>query len=118
MHKAGFVLGAQSGDGVLFVKGAAAAYYNTSAVSLGLQAGAQAFGYALFFMTDKALTDFRRSKNFQFGVGPNIVIIDAGAAKDINNLTVKSDIYAVIFNQKGLMAGIGLQGSKITKLGK
>jgi lipid-binding SYLF domain-containing protein len=62
------------------------------------------------------LGDFRKSKNFQIGVGPNIVVVDAGAAKDISTLTAKADIYAVIFDQKGLMAGIGLQGSKITKL--
>ena len=114
--KAGFIVGGQSGDGVLFVNGKTVAHYNTSAASIGLQAGAQSFGYALFFMSDAALSDFRKSKNFQIGVGPNIVVIDAGAAKDINNLTSKADVYAVIFDQKGLMAGVGLQGSKITKL--
>ncbi|WP_298832337.1 lipid-binding SYLF domain-containing protein [uncultured Piscinibacter sp.] len=118
VHKAGFVVGAQTGDGVLLVNGMSSAYYNTSAVSIGLQAGAQSFGYVLFFMSDKVLTDFRNSKNFQIGMGPNIVFIDAGAAKDINNLTSKADVYAVIFSQKGLMAGVGLQGSKITKLGQ
>lgn len=116
--KAGFVVGAQSGDGVLLVKGKTAAYYNTTAVSVGLQAGAQSFGYALFFMSDAVLADFRKSKNFQIGVGPNIVVIDAGAAKDINTLTAKADVYAVIFDQKGLMAGLGLQGTKITRLNR
>lgn len=67
-------------------------------------------------MSDKVLGDFRKSKNFQIGVGPNIVVVDAGAAKDITTLTAKADSYAVIFDQKGLMAGVGLQGSKITKL--
>lgn len=114
--KGGLVVGAQSGDGVLFVGDKAVAAYNTSAVSVGLQAGAQAFGYALFFMSDKVLADFRGSKNFQIGTGPSVVFIDEGAAKDINTLTGKSDVYGVIFDQKGLMAGIGLQGSKITLL--
>lgn len=116
--KAGFIIGAQGGDGVLLIKGKSAAYYNTSAVSIGLQAGAQSFGYVLFFMSDKVLADFRKSKNFEIGVGPNIVVIDAGAAKDLNTLTGKADVYAVIFDQKGLMAGLGLQGTKITKLGR
>lgn len=114
--KAGFILGGQGGDGILFIKGKVAGHYNTAAVSVGLQAGAQSFGYVLFFMSDKVLSDFRNSKNFQIGVGPNIVVVDAGAAKDISTLTAKADIYAMIFDQKGLMAGIGLQGSKITKL--
>jgi lipid-binding SYLF domain-containing protein len=114
--KAGFILGGQGGDGILFTKDKVTGHYNTAAVSVGLQAGAQSFGYVLFFMSDKVLSDFRASKNFQIGVGPNIVVIDAGAAKDVTTLTAKADIYAVIFDQKGLMAGIGLQGSKITKL--
>lgn len=114
--KAGLVVGGQSGDGVLLVGDKVVARYNTSAVSVGAQAGAQAFGYGLFFMTDKALTDFRNSKNFQIGVGPSVVFIDEGAAKDINTLTAKADVYGVIFDQKGLMAGAGVQGSKITKL--
>jgi lipid-binding SYLF domain-containing protein len=114
--KAGFIVGGQGGDGVLLTKGKVTGHYNTAAVSVGLQAGAQSFGYVLFFMSDKVLGDFRKSKNFQIGVGPNIVVVDAGAAKDISTLTAKADIYAMIFDQKGLMAGIGLQGSKITKL--
>lgn len=114
--KAGFIVGGQGGDGVLLVKGKVAAHYNTAAVSVGLQAGAQSFGYVLFFMSDGVLSEFRKSKNFQIGVGPNIVVVDAGAAKDLTTLTGKSDVYAMIFDQKGLMAGVGLQGSKITKL--
>lgn len=116
--KAGFVVGAQSGDGVLFMQGKTTAHYNTTAVSVGLQAGAQSFGYVLFFMSDEVLTNFRNSKNFQIGVGPSIVIVDAGAAKDLNTLTAKSDVYAMIFDQKGLMAGAGLQGSKITRINR
>ena len=116
--KAGFVLGAQSGDGVMLVNNKVSGYYNTAAVSVGLQAGAQSYGYALFFMSDKVMTDFRNSKNFQIGVGPSIVFIDAGAAKDLNTLTAKADVYGIIFDQKGLMAGAGLAGSKITRLNR
>ena len=114
--KAGFIIGGQGGDGVLLVNNKLSGHYNTAAVSIGLQAGGQSFGYVLFFMSDKVLNDFRKSSGFEIGVGPNIVIVDAGAAKDLNTLTGKADIYAMIFDQKGLMAGIGLQGSKITKL--
>ncbi len=114
--KAGFIVGGQGGDGVLLVKNKVADRYQTAAVSVGLQAGAQSFGYVLFFMSDAVFNDFRNSSGFEIGVGPNIVVIDAGAAKDINTLTAKSDVYAMIFDQKGLMAGVGLQGSKITKV--
>lgn len=114
--KAGLVVGGQTGDGVLFVKGQPSAYYNTSAASFGMQAGAQTFGYTLFFMSDKVLTDFRNSEGFEIGVGPNVVVVDSGTARDLNTLTGKADVFAMIFSQKGLMAGVGVQGSKITRL--
>lgn len=114
--KAGLMVGGQAGDGALIKSGKTVAYYNTAAVSVGLQAGAQKFGYALFFMSDEVLKEFEGSKGFEIGVGPNIVFVDEGAAKDVNTLTGKADVFAFIFGQKGLMAGIGLQGSKITKI--
>jgi lipid-binding SYLF domain-containing protein len=114
--KAGFIVGGQGGNGVLLINDKVIDTYNTAAVSVGMQAGAQTFGYTLFFMSDKVLKEFRESKNFQIGVGPTIVVVDAGAGKDLSTLTGKSDVYAVIFDQKGLMAGVGVQGSKITKL--
>lgn len=114
--KAGFMVGGQGGDGALIKDGRKVAYYNTAAVSVGLQAGAQKFGYALFFMSDAVLKDFESSKGFEIGVGPTVVFVDEGAAKDVNTLTGKSDVYGFIFGQTGLMAGVGVQGSKITKV--
>ena len=114
--KAGLVVGGQGGDGALIKNSKKVAYYNTAAVSVGLQAGAQKFGYALFFMSDAVLKDFEASKGFEIGVGPTVVFVDEGAAKDVNTLTGKSDVYGFIFGQTGLMAGIGVQGSKITKI--
>ena len=116
--KAGFIVGGQGGDGKLIKNGKTAGYYNTAAASVGLQAGAQSFGYVIFFMSDAVLKSFEKSKGWEIGVGPNVVIVDAGAAKDINTLTTKADIYAIIFDQKGLMAGVGIQGSKITKISR
>jgi lipid-binding SYLF domain-containing protein len=93
-------------------------YYSTVAASYGLQAGAQSFGYALFFITDKALDYLKKSEGWEIGVGPSIVIVDEGIAKSLTTTTAKSDIYAFFFDQKGLMAGLGLQGSKITRIEK
>jgi len=113
--RAGFIVGGAGGEGILITGGKTAGYYSTASASIGLQAGAQKYGYVLFFMTDAVLKHFLSSSNFEIGVGPTVVLIDAGAAKDINTLTAKSDVYAMIFDQKGLMAGIGVQGSKISK---
>jgi lipid-binding SYLF domain-containing protein len=116
--KGGLIIGAQYGEGALRVKGKTTGYYRTVAASYGLQAGVQKFGYALFFMTESALTYLQTSDGWEIGVGPSIVIVDEGIAKSLTTTTAKSDIYAFFFDQKGLMAGIGLQGTKITKIEK
>ena len=114
--KGGFLFGGQFGDGALREGGRVKGYYRSIAASYGLQAGLQAFGYALFFMNDKALQYFHESQGFELGVGPSIVVLDHGMAGAMTTTTARSDIYAVFFDQKGLMAGIGIQGTKITPI--
>jgi lipid-binding SYLF domain-containing protein len=114
--KAGFLLGAQYGEGALRRQGQTVGYYNSVAASYGLQAGVQTFGYALFFMSDEALRYLDRSEGWEIGMGPSIVVVDVGKAKALTTTTARSEIYAFIFDQKGLMAGLGLQGSKISRI--
>jgi len=116
--KAGFMFGGQIGEGVLFKGGRPAAYYNTVAASWGLQAGAQKFGYALFFMNDAALAYLDKSDGWEVGVGPSIVVVNEGMGKSMTSTTITQDVYAFIFDQKGLMGGMGVQGSKITQISK
>ena len=116
--KAGFIVGGQFGEGVLRQRGTAVAYYNTAGASYGLQIGAQAYGYALFFMTDAALRYLADSDGWEIGVGPSVVIVDEGVGKSLTTTTGRADVYAFIFDQKGLMAGIGIQGNKITRIDK
>ena len=114
--KAGFIFGAQYGAGALRKDGKTVGYYNTVEASYGLQAGAQSFGYALFFMNESALEYFENSAGFEIGSGPTVVVVDAGMAKSLSSSTLQDDIYAFIFDQGGLMAGLGLKGSKISKI--
>jgi lipid-binding SYLF domain-containing protein len=114
--KAGFVVGGKHGDGALIKGGKTVGYYSTTGGSVGLQAGVQTYGYAMFFMNDKALQQLDKADGFEIGVGPTVVVLDEGKAKDVTTTTVKHDIYAFIFGQKGLMAGVGIQGNKITKI--
>ncbi len=116
--KAGFIVGAQRGEGALLKNGKTAGYYSTGALSAGLQAGAQSFGYALFFMSDAALKYLADANGWEIGVGPSIVIVDSGLATSLSTTTAHADIYAFIFDQKGLMAGAGLQGAKITPISR
>ena len=114
--KAGLGVGGQFGEGALLKSGKVVAYYNTAGASVGLQAGAQQFGYAMFFMNEHALAQLDKSGGFEVGVGPTVVVVDEGKAKTMTTTTAKDDIYAFIFGQKGLMAGLGIQGNKITKV--
>ena len=116
VYKAGFIIGGQFGDGALRKNGKTVGYYRTLAASYGLQAGIQAFGYALFFIKEEALEYLNKSKGWEIGVGPSLVIVDTGFASSLTTTTAKDDIYAFFFDQKGLMAGIGLQGAKITQI--
>lgn len=116
--KAGFMIGGQYGDGVLWQGGKPVGYYNTSGASYGLQAGAQKYGYAMFFLNKKGLAALESSEGFEVGVGPSVVVVDQGMAKSTTTKTYSEDVYAFIFSQKGLMAGIGIQGNKISKLKK
>jgi lipid-binding SYLF domain-containing protein len=116
IKKAGFVIGGQYGEGTLFKCGRPAAYYSTGGVSYGLQAGAQTYGYAMFFMNEAALKQLDKADGFEIGVGPSVVVMDEGMARSMTTTTMKDDIYAFIFSQKGLMAGVGLQGNKITRI--
>jgi lipid-binding SYLF domain-containing protein len=116
--KAGFMVGGLFGDGVLFKDGKAVAYYNTVAASYGFQAGVQKYGYAMLLMNDAALQYLDKSDGWELGTGPSIVVVDQGAAGGLSTSTARDDVYAFIFDQKGLMGGLGLQGTKITKIEK
>ena len=114
VKKAGFMVGGQRGEGALRIGGKSTGYYKTTAASFGLQAGGQKFSYAMFFMTEGALEYLKKSDGWEVGVGPSIVVVDEGAARALTNSTAKESIYVFFFGQKGLMAGLGIQGSKIS----
>jgi lipid-binding SYLF domain-containing protein len=114
--KAGLGIGGQYGEGTLLKGGTAVAYYKTTGASFGLQAGGQNYGYAMIFMNPKALEQLDNKNGFEVGVGPSVVLVDEGMAKTTTTRTVKDDVYAFVFGQKGLMAGLGVQGNKISKI--
>jgi lipid-binding SYLF domain-containing protein len=114
--KAGFIVGAQGGKGVMLSPdGKVVGYYTIRAVSYGLQAGGQTFSQAMFLMTDSAISYLDSSDGWSIGMGPSVVVLDAGKAKEMTTTTLKSDVYAFIYGQQGLMAGMGLQGQRIRK---
>ncbi|MGH7845516.1 MAG: YSC84-related protein [Candidatus Binatia bacterium] len=114
--KGGFIIAGQFGDGALRKNGKTVAYYRSLAASYGFQAGAQAFGYVLFFMDDASVKYLDNSDGWELGTGPSLVVLDTGFGKNLSTTTLQKGVYAFIFDQKGLMGGIGIQGSKITKI--
>ena len=74
------------------------------------------FGYALFFMTPSALDYLEKSAGWAIGTGPSIVVVDQGMARSLTTTSARSDVYAFVFDQKGLMGGMGIEGSKITHI--
>lgn len=115
VYKAGFMIGAQTGNGILFKDGKVAGYYNSTAASYGLQAGIQKFSYALFFMDQQSLRYLNKSGGFEVGGAPSLVVADEGVATSLSTTTLQKGIYAFFFGQKGLMAGLSLQGTKISR---
>ena len=116
--KAGLIFGGSYGEGVLLKGGAAVDYYNSITGSWGLQAGAQSYGYVVFLMNDKALHYLNRSEGWEIGVGPTVVLVDEGVAKNLSSTSLQDDAYAFIFSQQGLMAGISIEGTKISRIKK
>ena len=114
--KGGLIIGGQYGDGALIQQGKTIGYYNIAAASFGLQAGGQSFSYALLFQKQSALDYLGKSDGWSIGSGPSVVVIDQGAAASLTSTTVTQDVVAIPFGQKGLMAGLGLEGSKISPI--
>ncbi|HEX2525885.1 MAG TPA: YSC84-related protein [Geminicoccus sp.] len=114
--KGGFVVGGSFGEGALLENRENRGYYNTVSASFGLQAGAESFAYALFFMNEKALSYLTDSRGFELGVGPTLVVVDEAVQKQLTTTNVFQDVYAFIFSEQGLMAGLGIEGSKISRI--
>jgi lipid-binding SYLF domain-containing protein len=112
--KGGFVVGAEYGEGALLVGQKTAAYYNIVSASLGLQAGVQEKSVVLMFMTPEALSKFRGSKGWKAGVDGSVALATLGAGDAIDTETLKQPIVGFVFNNKGLMANLTLEGSKIS----
>ena len=114
--KGGFIFAGQFGDGALRRGGKTVAYYRSLAASYGFQAGIQNYGYVLFFMDDASVKYLENSDGWELGTGPSLVVLDTGFGKNLSTTTLQKGVYAFIFDQKGLMGGFGIQGSKITKI--
>jgi len=116
IYKGGFIVAGQYGDGVLFRRGKVSGYYNSTSASFGLQAGIQKFGYALFFMSESDIQYLSSSRGWEIGALPSLTVVDVGVARSLSSTTLQEGMYAFFFGQKGLMGGLSLQGTKISRI--
>jgi|SRR5882757_4637132 lipid-binding SYLF domain-containing protein len=114
--KAGLIFGGAYGEGVLMEGSKVIEYYNSINGSWGLQVGAESYGYVVFLMNDKALSYVQKSKGWEIGIGPTVVLVNEGVAKNLSSTTLQDDAYAFIFNQQGLMASLSIEGTKISRI--
>ncbi len=115
VKQAGFVIGAKYGNGALREGGMTVGYYNMTAVSGGLQIGAQESNIILCFMDAAALKKFRESDGWQVGVEGTVVLVNIGAGGTADTTKLKEPIVGFVFGQEGLMAGVSLEGLKFTR---
>jgi lipid-binding SYLF domain-containing protein len=114
--KGGLMVGAQYGEGAMREEGRTTGYYSIAGASYGLQIGGQVFFFAMFFLNEAALAYFRENAGWEAGVGPTLVGGDTGWSSSMGTNDLQGDIAPVFFGQAGLMAGGGLQGTKITRV--
>jgi lipid-binding SYLF domain-containing protein len=112
----GFIIGGQYGEGAALQNGRTQGYYSIAGVSLGLLAGAQSAGLAMFFMTEEAVGALARADGWEIGTGPSVVVLDRGVQANATSTTLNEPVYAITFGQQGLMASLSLTGTKITRI--
>jgi lipid-binding SYLF domain-containing protein len=113
---AGFVVGASRGDGALRKGGKTASYHRTTSGSFGLQAGAQSTAVFLLFMTDDALARFENSRGWTTGVDATVTVLSVGANAQVTSATAQQPVIGYILSNQGLMAGVTIDGTRITRL--
>ncbi|WP_025100974.1 YSC84-related protein [Burkholderia sp. A1] len=114
--QAGFILGAQTGNGALRVGGSTVGYYNTSSLSVGLQAGAQSKAVIFLFMTQDALDKFRSTDGWSAGADASVAVVKIGANGAVDSNTVQSPIEAIVLTNAGLMGDLSVNGTKVTRI--
>lgn len=116
ISEAGFGVGGSYGRGALRVNDTTVDYYSTAAATFGFQIGAQQYAHALFFMTQEALSDFRRAPGWTVGADARYAVSNEGGNLGVDTTTALTPVIAVVFGQAGLIAGATIEGNKYTRI--
>ena len=116
--KGGVGIAGEHGEGVLQVGDQTVGYYSLSSASVGVTLGIAQHSEIILFMTQQALDKFRNSKGWSIGADTGVALVKAGAGGKYDSETLKKPIIAFVFGEKGLIADISLEGSKINAIDK
>lgn len=116
IKKAGIGIGGEYGQGALRVGGDTVGYYSTTSASIGFQLGAQSRRQIIVFLDPKALEKFRLSDGWEVGVDASVTVITVGAGGAVDATQINQPIVAFVFDSKGLMYNLSLEGSKISEI--
>jgi lipid-binding SYLF domain-containing protein len=114
--KGGFIVGGEYGEGALRAGGKSQGYYSSASGSVGLQIGVASRSLVIMFLTDQALKDFTSANGWEAGVNADVAVVEAGASGSFDTTTAKNPVVAFNFGDKGLMAGVSVEGTKVSKL--
>jgi len=116
--KAGAGVAGEHGQGVLQVKGKTVGYYSVASASVGLTLGVAKHSEIIVFTTQNALDKFVNSKGWSVGADAGIAVVSAGAGGEYDTQTLTRPILGFVFGEKGLIADVSLEGSKINRIEK
>lgn len=114
--KGGLIVGGEYGEGALRADGKTQAYYSSTSGSVGLQIGISSRSLVIMFMTDEALQEFTSADGWEAGVNADVTVVDVGATGSLDTTTAQAPVIAFNFGEEGLMAGVSVEGTKVSKL--
>ncbi len=114
--KGGLIVGGEYGEGALRVEGKTHGYYSSASGSIGLQIGISSRSLVIMFMTDQALKEFTSAKGWEAGVNADVTVVEAGATGSLDTTTAQSPVIGFNFGEEGLMGGVSVEGTKVSKI--
>lgn len=114
--EAGFMFAAHRGEGALRVGGETKSFHATTSGSFGLQAGAQSTAIFVLFMTEQALAQFQSGSGWTAGADASVTLLTVGASAQVSTATAQQPVIGYVLSNRGLMAGLSLDGTRVTRL--
>lgn len=104
----GFIIGAASGNGVVYEDGNAIGMANLKKIDVGFQIGGQAIIQVIFFEDEEALTEFKTDE-FTFSGEVSATAVKTGVSE---NLNYSNSVLVIAMPKAGVMADVSVGGQR------